>query len=275
MADANLTQAHVSVRGVEKRFGDKRVLSGLDLEIAEGEFVALIGRSGCGKSTLLKLIAGLAEPTGGQIRVKGIPLAGLNKGARVMFQEARILPWKNVAANVALGLKGAWRGRAQELLSLVGLADRAGEWPGVLSGGQLQRVALARALATAPDLMLLDEPLGSLDALTRIDMQDLIAGLWRERGFTALLITHEVEEALVLADRVLVLEEGRISLEVTVALPRPRDRGTPGFAALKAHILARILGKPDTSAHHAPSLAADSVTAQEPILGKRNLQYAA
>jgi sulfonate transport system ATP-binding protein len=234
---------HVSVRSVDKRFGAKQVLSGLDLDVAEGEFVALVGRSGCGKSTLLRLIAGLDGAFSGTIRVRGHALKGLNTEARVMFQEARLLPWKTVEGNVALGLDAARRKEALAVLGQVGLADRAGDWPAVLSGGQSQRVALARALASRPDLLLLDEPLGSLDALTRIEMQELIQGLWLERRFTALLITHEVEEALVLADRVVVLEEGRIAFEAAVDLPRPRDRGTPEFAALKSGILRRILGR--------------------------------
>src|SRR5690606_27214307 len=224
---------HVSVRKVEKGFGGPRVLNGLDLEVAEGEFVALVGKSGCGKSTLLRLLAGLDAPEAGEIRIRDASLRGLNREARVMFQEARVLPWKNVLENVGLGQMdhGPAKARAQALLDRVGLSDRAGDWPSVLSGGQLQRVALARALACSPDLLLLDEPLGALDALTRIEMQDLIHRLWKERGFTAVLITHEVEEALMLADRVLVLDGGRISMETRVDLPRPRDRGAPEFAA--------------------------------------------
>lgn len=262
---------HVSVRSLGKRFGAKRVLDGLDLEVGEGEFVALVGKSGCGKSTLLRLVAGLDRPSEGGIHIRRKPLDGLNREARVMFQEARILPWKTVADNVALGLKASQdaRGRAEALLAQVGLADRAKDWPGVLSGGQLQRVALARALASSPDLLLLDEPLGSLDALTRIGMQDLIQRLWRERRFTAVLITHEVEEALVLADRVLVLEEGRISLEIAVDLPRPRDRGAAGFAALKSRILSRILGEGP-----ATRTPADASLETHPVREEKRLAYA-
>lgn len=292
MADDAMT--HVSVRAVGQRFGEKQVLRGLDLDVREGEFVALVGKSGCGKSTLLRLVAGLDRPTEGAVLIRREPLAGLNREARVMFQEARVLPWKTVHDNVALGLKGGGvRGRAESLLAQVGLADRAKDWPGILSGGQLQRVALARALASAPDLLLLDEPLGSLDALTRIEMQDLIQRLWRERRFTAVLITHEVEEALVLADRVLVLEEGRISLEITVDLPRPRDRGAAAFAALKARILSRILGErpvqpaswplppapasPDGAdgAHRTDGPAdAAGVAATHPVREEKRLEYA-
>lgn len=242
-----MTYPFLTAESVDKAFGSHRVLAGLSLRIGAGEFVAMVGKSGCGKSTLLRLIAGLSTPDSGTIRIGSRPLMGLNAFARVMFQEARVIPWKSIGANVALGLKGEGRRRAMDLLGSVGLADRAGEWPANLSGGQLQRVALARALAASPDLLLLDEPLGSLDAFTRMEMQELIQSLWLERRFAALLITHEVEEALALADRVLVLEAGRITLEVAVELPRPRDRGTPEFTALKSRILGCIKGNPKDS----------------------------
>lgn len=263
---------HVSARKVDRRFDSRKVLDGLDLDVKEGEFVALVGKSGCGKSTLLRLIAGLDAPDGGEIRIRRMPLKGLNREARVMFQESRILPWKTVLDNVGLGLSGEERGRhVLDLLGEVGLSDRAGDWPSVLSGGQLQRVALARALASSPDLLLLDEPLGSLDALTRIEMQDLIQRLWREKGFTAVLITHEVEEALVLADRILVMESGRISLEVPVELSRPRNRGTPELAALKSRILDRILGSHRAAEADAPRTAEAAVA---PTHSKRKAEYA-
>jgi sulfonate transport system ATP-binding protein len=226
--------AALSLRAVTKAYGDRTVLAGIDLELAGGEFVAVIGRSGCGKSTLLRTVAQL-EP---------IDSGAVTTGAdiRIMFQEARLLPWMTVQANVALGLPGAdAQARATEALATVGLADRAGDWPAVLSGGQRQRVALARALVHAPRLMLLDEPLGALDALTRIEMQQLIESLWRARGFTAVLVTHDVQEALALADRVLLIEDGQISLDLTIDLPRPRQRGSAPFAALERQILAKVL----------------------------------
>jgi sulfonate transport system ATP-binding protein len=211
--------------------------------VAPGEFVAIVGKSGCGKSTLLRLIAGLDAPTGGQILVNGEPLQQMNKVARIMFQDARLVPWKRVLDNVDIGLRrNEWRQRAEEALAHVGLLDRAREWPRVLSGGERQRVALARALLTRPPLLLLDEPLGALDALTRIEMQQLIERLWLEEQFTALLITHDVEEAVALADRVVVLQNGHIALEVTVPLSRPRRRGDPTFAALKERILDQVMG---------------------------------
>jgi sulfonate transport system ATP-binding protein len=227
----------VTLHGLTKRYGPHTVLDGIDLSIAPGEFVALVGRSGCGKSTLLRLIAGLEQADGGTVAIDG---AGRADALRLMFQEARLLPWKSVLENVALG--GIRQGAALAALEQVGLATRAGEWPSVLSGGQRQRVALARALVHAPGILLLDEPLGALDALTRIGMQQLIESLWQRQGFSAVLVTHDVQEALVLADRVLVIEEGRIAQDIRVDLARPRQRGSAGFAALERALLARVLG---------------------------------
>jgi sulfonate transport system ATP-binding protein len=216
------------------------VLHAVDLQIEAGEFVAVVGRSGCGKSTLLRLIAGLEPATGGRIRFGE---SGAAPETRIMFQDARLLPWKRVLDNVALGLPRASTAAANALRQ-VGLEERRGEWPAVLSGGQRQRVALARALVHDPELLLLDEPLGALDALTRIEMQQLIESLWQERGFTALLVTHDVQEALALADRVVLIEDGRIALDERIALPRPRVRGNPLFAQLEERILARVLQRP-------------------------------
>jgi len=216
------------------------VLRGIDLRLAAGEFVAVIGRSGSGKSTLLRLLAGLEEPSRGSVSVDGKPLHGLHPDVRVMFQDARLMPWLKVRENVGLGLNGDWRSAADEVLAEVGLLDRAGDWPTILSGGQRQRIALARALASRPRFLLLDEPLGALDALTRRGMQRLIERLWQVHGFTAMLITHDVEEALALADRVLLIENGRITLNEPVPFSRPRDRALPGFIALRERILARI-----------------------------------
>jgi sulfonate transport system ATP-binding protein len=226
---------------VRRQFGERVVLHDLDLEVAPGEFVAVVGRSGSGKSTLLRLAAGLDAPDGGAVLADGRPLAGLNRSARVMFQDARLLPWRGVRDNVGLGLTGDWRPAAEAMLERVGLGGRGGDWPAVLSGGQRQRAALARALVSDPRLLLLDEPLGSLDALTRIEMQRLVEQLWEQAGFTAVLITHDVEEAVALADRVLLLEGGRIGLERAVSLPRPRPRTHPQFAAAVEQILGRLL----------------------------------
>ena len=231
----------VTLSGVSKSYGGRDVLARIDLQLNAGEFVAVIGRSGCGKSTLLRTIAGLETPDAGTIRI-GEAGQAAKPEVRIMFQEARLLPWKSVVDNVALGLTGA-RDRAASALVTVGLQDRASDWPTVLSGGQRQRVALARALVHDPELLLLDEPLGALDALTRIEMQLLIESLWRERGFTAVLVTHDVQEALTLADRVLLIENGQLSLDLRVDLPRGQRRGTADFAALEQQVLARVLGR--------------------------------
>lgn len=234
------------IHQLTKRYGPREVLRQAELTIEPGQFVAIVGRSGCGKSTLLRLVAGLENASGGSITVNGKPLAGLSDDTRIMFQEARLLPWKRVIDNVALGLPKEQRGAALEVLKKVGLADRANDWPARLSGGQRQRVALARALVHNPRLLLLDEPLGALDALTRIEMHRLIEGLWQASGFTALLVTHDVQEAVALADRVILIEDGRIALDELVALPRPRSHGDPAFAALEKRILDRVLQKPAT-----------------------------
>lgn len=234
----------LSLLELGKAFGTQWVLREIDLQVAAGEIVAIVGRSGCGKSTLLRLVAALDRPTSGHILLNGEPLHQLNSSARVMFQDARLLMWKRVLENVGLGLRGNWRPRAMAALKQVGLADRADEWIAVLSGGQRQRVALARALVSQPRLLLLDEPLGALDALTRIEMQQLIEQIWREQQFTTLLVTHDVEEAVTLADRVLLIEAGQIALDVLVDLPRPRQRGDATFAALVNYILQRVLGTP-------------------------------
>ncbi len=237
----------VAIEGLSKRYGAREVLQGVSLRIEPGEFVAVVGRSGCGKSTLLRLLAGLEPASGGGIALDGEALAtGRPRGdVRIMFQDARLLPWKRVAANIGIGLRAAdTPARERGALAQVGLADRAHDWPAVLSGGQRQRVALARALVHAPRLLLLDEPLGALDALTRIEMQRLIEQLWREQGFTALLVTHDVQEAVALADRVLLIEDGHLALDERVPLPRPRSRGDAGFAAIEDRVLRRVLNEP-------------------------------
>jgi sulfonate transport system ATP-binding protein len=231
----------VEVAGVHRTYGPKMVLSGLDLHAAAGEFVAVVGRSGSGKSTLLRLLAGLDRPDLGEVRIDGVKLPGLCPVARVVFQDGRLLPWLRVGANVELGLPKGSRERANDMLFRVGLADRAMDWPTVLSGGQRQRVALARALAGDPQLLLLDEPLGSLDALTRIEMQRLIEDLWLQGRFTTILITHDVEEAVGLADRVVLITDGRIAGEWVVGLSRPRRRDDPEFVRLVRMVLDAVM----------------------------------
>jgi sulfonate transport system ATP-binding protein len=226
--------AALQLSGLAKRYAGRTVLDGIDLQIRPGEFVAIVGRSGCGKSTLLRSIAGLETPDEGRVAIDGAA------DLRMMFQDARLLPWKTVLQNVSLGLKGGEQ-KARAALDSVGLLARAGDWPAVLSGGQRQRVALARALVHAPRLLLLDEPLGALDALTRIEMQQLIATLWAERGFTAVLVTHDVQEAVTLADRILLIENGRIEMDLRVDLVRPRARGSAAFGTLEKQVLDRVL----------------------------------
>jgi sulfonate transport system ATP-binding protein len=229
----------VQLRGVGKRYGEREVLSGFDLSIERGSFVAIVGRSGCGKSTLLRLVAGLEAASAGVLEKRASGGGPLD--TRIMFQDARLLPWKSVLQNVMLGLGRGARDGARAVLAEVGLLERANDWPAQLSGGQRQRVALARALVHRPQLLLLDEPLGALDALTRIEMHALIERLWREHRFTALLVTHDVHEAVALGDRILLIEEGRIALDQPVALARPRARASSGFAALEEHVLQRVL----------------------------------
>lgn len=229
------------LNGVTKRYGENTILNALDLHIPAGQFVAVVGRSGGGKSTLLRLLAGLESPNGGELLAGNTPLAAIQDDTRLMFQDARLLPWKSVINNVGLGLKGDWKAQARRALAAVGLENRANEWPAALSGGQKQRVALARALIHRPGLLLLDEPLGALDALTRIEMQDLIVSLWQEHGFTVLLVTHDVSEAVAMADRVLLIEEGKIGLDLTVDIPRPRRVGSARLAELEAAVLDRVM----------------------------------
>jgi sulfonate transport system ATP-binding protein len=222
-----------SARGLSRKFGDRTVLHGVDLDIAHGEFIALIGRSGSGKSTLLRALAGLDREVTGQFSAAG-PVS-------VAFQEPRLVPWKRVLANVALGLRAADpEATARTALGEVGLAERASAWPATLSGGEAQRASLARALVRDPRLLLLDEPFSSLDALTRITMHRLVLSLWIRHRPAVLLVTHDVDEALALADRVLVLGEGRITHSSLITLPRPRDRDHPDLVALRLRLLTEL-----------------------------------
>lgn len=254
MSELNTSPARLNagtplvINGVSKQYNQRTVLNNIDLHIPSGQFVAVVGRSGCGKSTLLRLLAGLEKASSGELLAGSASLNEAREDIRLMFQDARLLPWKSVIDNVGLGLKGkAWKEQALAALDAVGLADRAKEWPAALSGGQKQRVALARALIHRPGLLLLDEPLGALDALTRIEMQDLIESLWQQHHFTVLLVTHDVSEAVAMADRVLLIEEGNIGLDLLVDLPRPRRKGSVKLAELEAEVLDRVMKRPPVS----------------------------
>ncbi len=235
--------APVQLRNVVRQFGRQKVIDELNLDIAPGEFVALLGASGSGKTTLLRALAGLDSIDSGQLRV---PLA-----RAAVFQEPRLMPWKNAWKNVVLGLdiKNP-HARALEALTEVGLAHRVNAYPATLSGGEAQRVALARGLVREPKLLLLDEPFAALDALTRIRMHQLIVELWRKHTPAVLLVTHDVDEAILLADRVIVLEQGKIAAEVRIDLQRQRSTGQAGFQAIRARLLG-LLGVDSAAVHEA------------------------
>ena len=232
----------ISLRGLDKDFGSVSVLKSLDLDIEPGQFLAIVGKSGCGKSTLLRLLVDLDAPSGGRIEFVGGDGQETTANKRIVFQEPRLLPWASIGDNVAVGLgpRAGKDRRVSEALDAVQLSEKRDEWPARLSGGQRQRAALARALVSQPDFLAMDEPLGALDALTRITMQGLVEQVWLEQGFTALFVTHDVSEAVVLADRVIVLSEGKVTLDLNIDLPRPRTRGSIEVAALGRQLLEAI-----------------------------------
>jgi len=242
-AQAPANGADILIEQLYKFYGEVKVLEDLDLHIQAGEFVAVVGRSGCGKSTLLRLIAQLEKASYGEIKFQSARhfREGItNADIRVMFQDPRLLPWKSVLQNVQLGLPKEQHQLAASLLEKVGLKEKATQWPAQLSGGQRQRAALARALSHSPRILLLDEPLGALDALTRLEMQNLIERLWKEQGFTAILVTHDVSEAVQLADRIILLDQGHIAHNFQVNLPRPRKKSI-AFAQLEQQVLDAVL----------------------------------
>ncbi|MFJ7975190.1 ATP-binding cassette domain-containing protein [Peribacillus sp. JNUCC 23] len=230
----------INIKQLDKSFGTLQVLHNIDFHVKSGEFVAIVGKSGCGKSTLLRTLAGLENITAGEITFNDRVVKGVQETTRMMFQDARLLPWKDVITNVKVGTPN--RDKAEEALNNVGLSDKRNDWPAVLSGGQKQRVSLARALAGDPELILFDEPLGALDALTRIEMQELIEKLWTNQRFTSILVTHDVSEAVILADRVVLIEDGGIALDVKIDLPRPRKKDMK-FTEYENMILEKIMHK--------------------------------
>jgi sulfonate transport system ATP-binding protein len=228
---------NIELKNVAKSYGENQVLRNINLSIEQGSFTAIVGRSGCGKSTLLRIIAKLEEISKGELSFSGEEEK--EPKIRVMFQDDRLIPWKSILQNINLGAVN--KEVAKESLDKVGLIEKKDDWPDQLSGGQKQRIALARALASNPDILLFDEPLGALDALTRIEMQNLIEGLWQQQKFTSLLVTHDVTEAVRLADRVIVIDNGVIQLDEQIELARPRERDEK-FTYYEKKILNQILG---------------------------------
>ncbi|MQY31177.1 Aliphatic sulfonates import ATP-binding protein SsuB [Nocardia sp. RB56] len=268
MSSTDVRPARVTLRGVSRAFGTRTVLRDIDLDVTPGETVALVGASGSGKSTLLRLLAGLDRPSGGTVHIDERPVRGVDPRCAVVFQEPRLLTWRDLAGNVALGLpagtaRSEGRAAVRHWLEVVGLGGFERHRPRQVSGGMAQRTALARALVRRPGVLLLDEPFAALDALTRLRMQDLLTAVQRETGTTVVLVTHDVDEALTLADRIVVLAAGgtaaavddsgaRIAASVGITAARPRDRADPELEALRLQLLD-LLGVP----RRGPAVAAE------------------
>ncbi|MFN3656176.1 MAG: ABC transporter ATP-binding protein [Pseudolabrys sp.] len=242
---------------VSKFYGNGvHALEAVSFSVAPGEIVAIVGGSGCGKSTLLRGIAGLDLPSTGRVFIDGELVRAPHPKIGIVFQEARLLPWLDVAENVGFGLEDRSRSEREDLvsaaLSRVGLSDKARVWPRELSGGQAQRAAIARALVPRPAVLLLDEPFSALDAFTRIDLQDHLLDLWADSRPTLILVTHDVDEAIVLADRIMVMRPrpGRIFEEIDASLPRPRDRQSAAFDSVKRRVLAALDRSLNRSVRH-------------------------
>ncbi|MDZ4136580.1 MAG: ABC transporter ATP-binding protein, partial [Paracoccaceae bacterium] len=246
MSEAETTRrGEVTVRDLSKSFTlngqELSVLRDLQLDVRGGESLAIVGPSGCGKTTLLRVLAGLETPDAGEVLIDGHPVQGVGTERAIIFQEPRLLPWLTVLGNVAFGLevrgetKPRAEARARHYIRLVGLTEFELAYPRQLSGGMAQRVGIARALTVQPEILLLDEPLGALDAMTKLTMQEELSRIWREERVTMILVTHDLEEAIYLADRVLVLpkEKGAIPRLITVDLPRPRDRNEARFVEMR------------------------------------------
>ncbi|ADZ69848.1 ABC transporter ATP-binding protein [Polymorphum gilvum] len=245
-------RGEVTIRDLTKAFAINgeplTVLKGIDLEIRGGESLAIVGASGSGKTTLLRILAGLENPDKGGVLIDGAPVHGLGRDRAVIFQEPRLLPWLTVLGNVAFGLEVQGvpaieaRERARRYIRLVGLSEFESAWPRQLSGGMAQRVGIARALTVQPEILLLDEPLGALDAMTKITMQEELSRIWVEEGVTMVLVTHDLEEAIFLADRVLVLPKtkGAAIRLIDIDLPRPRDRNEARFVTFRQQLMAEF-----------------------------------
>ncbi|EOH0514857.1 ABC transporter ATP-binding protein [Vibrio furnissii] len=242
----------ISVRNLSKSFvlnGQRlNVLNNLNINLKAGKVLAIVGPSGCGKTTLLRLLAGLEEPDKGEVTIDAQPVHGLGRERAVIFQEPRLLPWLSVLDNVSFGLEvqGVSKDKAREVardtLRLVKLAEFEHAWPGQLSGGMAQRVGIARALAVQPEILLLDEPLGALDAITKIKMQEELVRIWQEENITMILVTHDLEEAIYLADQVLILpkEQGGKPKQLDIDLPRPRERSQQDFVGLRQSLMTEF-----------------------------------
>jgi nitrate ABC transporter ATP-binding subunit len=262
MADARRSQ--LAIRGVTKRFavGDDEIeaLAPVDVTIAEGQFVCLIGASGCGKSTLLRIVAGFEEPTTGSVSSAGKPITGPGSDRGMVFQDFALFPWMTVRQNVGFGPRQRQLPRkeieeiANEFVKLVGLERFADRYPSQLSGGMKQRVAIARVLANNANVLLMDEPFGALDALTREQLQRELLQIWSRTGVTIIFVTHSVEEAVLLSDRVLVMSAGpgRIANDIKIDLPRPRDVSSPEFNAVRRDVARRL------TSHLAPGRATEA-----------------
>lgn len=246
-ADAPVTPM-IEIAGLSKHFGpagaEVTVLNAIDLAVARNEFVSLVGRSGCGKTTMLNIVAGLDRPSAGDVRIAGREVRGPGQGQGVVFQSHALFPWLTAQKNVVVGFRGkglsgdAQREQSMALLQLVGLSDAANKYPREMSGGMQQRVSIARALAMDPDILLMDEPFGALDELTRTDLQDQLLRIWETRKKTVIFVTHSITEALMLSDRIILLapHPGRIAQDIVVPLPRPRRRTDPRFNGLYQQI---------------------------------------
>jgi sulfonate transport system ATP-binding protein len=237
----------LALEGIGKTYSNGvHALDGVTFEVGPGEIVAVVGGSGCGKSTLLRAISGLDTPSQGRVVLDGVQITAPHEKIGIIFQEPRLLPWLTVADNVGFGLEDGSRAarleRVGTALARVGLSDKTNMWPRELSGGQAQRVAIARALVPRPAVLLLDEPFSALDAFTRVDLQDHLLALWADTRPTLVLVTHDVDEAIVLADRIMVMRPrpGRIFDEIVADLPRPRDRQSAAFDFAKRRVLAAL-----------------------------------